>query len=65
VKVGSINDHRGQYKIESIRAVLPIAPTTQFRHPAGTRTRRAAYRLPGLTTMSPAAFLVPAVTSAR
>ena len=42
--VGFINDHRGQYGVESICAVLPIAPSTYFRHQAGHAdpTRRAA-----------------------
>ena len=41
--VSFINDHRGQYGVESICAVLPIAPSTYFRHHAGQvdPTRRA------------------------
>jgi putative transposase len=44
--VGFITDHRGQYGVESICAVLPIAPSTYFRHRAeradpGRRSRRA------------------------
>ena len=42
--VGFITDHRGQYGVESICAVLPIAPSTYFRHQAAHRdpTRRSA-----------------------
>jgi len=42
--VGFINDHRGQYGVESICAVLPIAPSTYFRHQARQvdPTRRSA-----------------------
>jgi len=32
--VGFINDHRDQFGVESICAVLPIAPSTYFRHEA-------------------------------
>jgi putative transposase len=32
--VAFINDHRGQYGVESICTVLPIAPSTYFRHQA-------------------------------
>ena len=32
--VGFINDHRGVYGVESICTVLPIAPSTYFRHRA-------------------------------
>ena len=42
--VGFINDHRGQYGVESICRMLRIAPSTYFRHHAGhvDPTRRAA-----------------------
>ena len=42
--VGFINDHRGTYGVESICRVLPIAPSTYFRHHAEhvDPTRRAA-----------------------
>jgi len=32
--VGFINDHRGQFGVEPMCAVLPIAPSTYFRHQA-------------------------------
>jgi transposase InsO family protein len=42
--VGFIDDHRKVYGVESICAVLPIAPSTYFRHKAqqGDPARRAA-----------------------
>ena len=42
--VGFVNDHRGQYGVESICRVLPIAPSTYFRHHAVQvdPTRRSA-----------------------
>src|SRR5437667_11702446 len=42
--VGFIDDHRRVYGVESIRAVLPIAPSTYFRHKAqeADPTRRSA-----------------------
>ena len=42
--VGFIDDHREVYGVESICAVLPIAPSTYFRHKAqqADPTRRAA-----------------------
>ena len=42
--VGFIDDHRKVYGVESICAVLPIAPSTYFRHKAqqADPTRRAA-----------------------
>src|SRR6266852_6014103 len=42
--VGFIDDHRGVYGVESICAVLPIAPSTYFRHKAqeADPTRRSA-----------------------
>lgn len=42
--VAFISDHRGQYGVESICRLLPIAPSTYFRHHAGhvDPTRRAA-----------------------
>ncbi len=42
--VGFINDHRDQFGVESICAVLPIAPATYFRHEAQRREpdRRSA-----------------------
>lgn len=42
--VAFITDHRGQFGVESICRVLPIAPSTYFRHHAGhvDPTRRAA-----------------------
>lgn len=42
--VGFINDHRDQFGVESICAVLPIAPATYFRHEAQRRDpdRRSA-----------------------
>ncbi len=44
--VGFINDHRDQFGVESICAVLPIAPSTYFRYRAEQRdpTRRSARR---------------------
>jgi len=42
--VGFIDDHRRAYGVESICAVLPIAPSTYFRHKAeqSDPTRRSA-----------------------
>ena len=42
--VGFIDDHRRVYGVESICAVLPIAPSTYFRHKAqeADPTRRSA-----------------------
>ena len=39
-----IDDHRTVYGVESICAVVPIAPSTYFRHKAEQRdpTRRSA-----------------------
>jgi transposase InsO family protein len=46
--VGFINDHRGQFGVEPMCAVLPIAPSTYFRHQAAqtdpTRRSRRAQR---------------------
>jgi hypothetical protein len=42
--VGFIDDHRDVYGVESICAVLPIAPSTYFQHKAqqADPTRRSA-----------------------
>jgi putative transposase len=42
--VAFINDHRDQYGVEPICRVVPIAPSTYFRHQAGRRdpSRRSA-----------------------
>lgn len=52
--VGCITDHRGQYGVEPICTVLPIAPSTSFRHQAAradpTRRSRRAQRDAALET---------------
>ncbi len=51
VMVRFIDDHRDQYGVEPICAVLPIAPSTYFRHQARAgRTRRGGRRGRNATT---------------
>ena len=65
VMVGFIDDHRDQYGVEPICAVLPIAPSTYFRTRRSRPIRRAARRARSATTSCASRFSACGMPTSR